>query len=176
MARQVVLGLVAVVLMAASALAQAPAGPAAAPAASPNYYTIPIGNSITVDDAKKAVAAAIAEAQQNHWYMAAAVVDPDGELVYFERMDNVQRGSINVAIGKAKSAARYKRPTKVFETAVSGGGAGVRLLGLEGAVPLEGGLPIVVDGKLIGALGLSGDLSSNDGKCAQAGLDALTKK
>jgi glc operon protein GlcG len=176
MARQVVLGLVAVMLIAASALAQAPAGQAAAPGASPNYYTIPIGNSITVDDAKKAVAAAIAEAQQNHWYMAAAVVDPDGELVYFERMDNVQRGSIKVAIGKARSSALYKRPTKVFETGVAGGGAGVRLLGLEGAVPLEGGLPIVVDGKLIGAIGLSGDLSSNDGKCAEAGINALAKK
>ncbi len=177
MARQVVVGLVVLTALwwAVGAQAQA-AGQTAAPAASPNYYSIPIGNSITVDDAKKAVAAAIAEAQQNHWYMAAAVVDPDGELVYFERMDNVQRGSINVAIGKARSAALYKRPTKVFETAVSGGGAGVRLLGLEGAVPLEGGLPIVVEGKLIGALGLSGDLSSNDGKCAQAGLNALTKK
>lgn len=176
MARQVVLGLVAVLLISVTALAQAPGGQAAAPAASPNYYTIPIGNSITVDDARKAVAAAIAEAQQNHWYMAAAVVDPDGELVYFERMDNVQRGSIKVAIEKAASSARYKRPTKVFEAAVAGGGAGVRILGLDGAVPLEGGLPIVVDGKLIGAIGLSGDLSSNDGKCAQAGLDALAKK
>jgi glc operon protein GlcG len=180
MARKVVVGSLVVMmalLWAAGAQAQM-AGQTAppAPAASPNFYTIPIGASISVEDARKAVAAAVAEAQKNHWFMAAAVVDPDGELVYFERMDNVQRGSINVAIGKARSAALYKRPTKVFETAVSGGGAGVRLLGLEGAVPLEGGLPIVVDGKIIGGLGLSGDLSSNDGKCAQAGLDALTKK
>ena len=177
MARRVVVGSLVVlmsVLWVAGAQAQAPAQ--TAPAASPSYYTIPIGNSITVAEARKAVAAAVAEAEKNHWFMAAAVVDPDGELVYFERMDNVQRGSVKVAISKARSAALYKRPTKVFETAVSGGGAGVRLLGLEGAVPLEGGVPIVVDGKLIGALGLSGDLSSNDGKCAQAGLDALEKK
>ncbi len=139
-------------------------------------YQLPYGAPIALEAARKAVAAAMAEAQKNHWFMAAAVVDPDGELVYFERMDNVQRGSINVAIGKAKSAALYKRPTKVFETAVSGGGAGVRLLGLEGAVPLEGGLPILVDGKLVGAIGLSGDLSDHDGICAKAGVDALAKK
>ena len=178
MARRVVVGclvLLTALLWGVGAQAQM-AGQTAAPAASPSYYTIPIGHSISVEDARKAVAAAIAEARQNHWFMAAAVVDPDGELVYFERMDDVQRGSVNVAIGKARSAALYKRPTKVFETAVSGGGAGVRLLGLEGAVPLEGGVPIVVDGKLIGGLGLSGDLSSNDGKCAEAGVNALTKK
>ena len=178
MARQVVVVCLVVLmslLWVAGAQAQA-TGQTPAPAASPSYYTIPIGASISVEDARKAVAAAMAEAQKNHWFMAAAVVDPDGELVYFERMDNVQRGSINVAIGKARSAAIYKRPTKVFEAAVSGGGAGVRLLGLEGAVPLEGGVPIVVDGKIIGGLGLSGDLSDHDGICAKAGLDALAKK
>ena len=152
------------------------AGQTAAPAASPSNYTIPIGQPIGVDDARKAVAAAMAEAQQNHWFMAAAVVDPDGELVYFERMDNVQRGSIKVAIGKVRSAALYKRPTKAFEDGVAAGGAGVRLLGLEGAVPLECGIPLLVNGKLVGAIGLSGDLSSNDGKCAKAGAEALGKK
>jgi uncharacterized protein GlcG (DUF336 family) len=172
----VVLGsLVVLTLLLVATGAQAQAG-TPAPAASPSFYTIPYGHSITLEDARKAADAAVAEARKNGWFMVAAVVDTDGTLVYFERMDNVQNGSVNVAIGKARSAAIFKRPTKVFETAVSGGGAGVRLLGLEGAVPLEGGVPITVDGKIIGALGLSGDLSSNDGKCAQAGLDALAKK
>ncbi len=177
MARQVVGCLVVLTALLWGVGAQAQAGgQTPAPAASPSFYTIPIGTPISVEDARKAVAAAMAEAQKNHWFMAAAVVDPDGELVYFERMDHVQRASINVAIGKARSSARYKRPTKVFEAAVSGGGAGVRLLGLEGAVPLEGGLPILLDGKLVGAIGLSGDLSDHDGICAKAGVDALAKK
>lgn len=164
-----------VLLWAMGAQAQAGGGQPA-PAASPAFYAIPIGPSISVDDARKAVAAAMAEAQANHWFMAGAVVDTNGDLVYFERMDNVQRGSIKAAIGKARSAALYKRPTKVFEDAIVNSPAGVRLMGLEGAVPLEGGIPLVVDGKLVGAIGLSGDLSSNDGKCAKAGAEALAKK
>ncbi len=136
-------------------------------------YLIPIGAPIGVEVARKAAAAAVAEAKKNGWFMAVAVVDPGGTLVYFERMDHVQMGSIAVAQGKARSAALYKRPTKAFQDAVAGGGVGIRVLGLEGAVPLEGGLPIVVDGKLIGAIGLSGDLSENDGKCAAAGVAAI---
>jgi len=157
------------ILTASAALAQAGGG-----AAPPSAYTIPIGPSIGVEAARKAAAAAIAEAKKNGWFMAAAVVDPAGPLVYYEKMDNTQIGSANVAIGKARSSALFKRPTKAFEDAIAGGGAGVRILRLEGAVPLEGGLPIVVDGKLIGAIGLSGDLSSNDGKCAAAGVAALS--
>ncbi len=181
MARKMALGSLAVLLAVVctvGAQAQAPAGgtQTAPPAASPAFYAIPIGQGISVEDARKAVAAAMAEAQKNHWFMAAAVVDPNGDLVYFERMENVQRGSIKASIGKARSAALYKRPTKVFEDAIVNSPAGVRLMGLEGAVPLEGGIPLVVDGKLIGGIGLSGDLSSNDGKCAKAGADALAKK
>jgi uncharacterized protein GlcG (DUF336 family) len=147
------------------------AGGALAQAAS--TYTIPIGPPIGVEAAKKAAAAALAEARKNGWLMVVAVVDPNGTLVYYEKMDNVQLGSAEVAVGKARSAALYKRPTKAFQDAIAGGGLGVRILGLQGAVPLEGGLPILSGGKLVGAIGLSGDLSENDGKCAAAGVAAL---
>lgn len=141
-------------------------------AQSTSNYLIPIGPPVGLETARKAAAAAIAEARKNGWLMAVAVVDPDGTLVYFEKMDNVQVGSVAVAQGKARSAALYKRPTKVFQDAVAGGGLGLRILGLEGAVPLEGGLPLMEGGKLVGAIGLSGDLSENDGKCAAAGAAA----
>jgi glc operon protein GlcG len=107
--------------------------------------------------------------------MAVAVVDPAGDLVYYEKMDNTQIGSAKVAVNKARSAALFKRPTKAFQDAVAGGGAGLRVLGLEGAVPVEGGVPLIVDGKIIGAIGLSGDTSDHDGQCARAGVDALAK-
>lgn len=151
------------------------AGLATAQAAAPaqSSYLIPIGSPIGVEAARKAAAAAIAEAKKNGWLMAVAVVDPAGTLVYYEKMDNLQVASANVAIGKARSAALYKRPTKAFQDALAGGGIGLRVLGLEGAVPVEGGLPLVAGGKLVGAIGLSGDLSENDGKCAAAGVAAL---
>ena len=105
--------------------------------------------------------------------MAIAVVDPAGVIVYYEKADNTQNGSADVAVAKARSAALYKRPTKAFQDAVAGGGLGLRVLGLPGAVPLDGGVPLLQDGKLIGALGLSGDLAENDGKCAAAGAAAV---
>jgi len=151
------------------AFAQAPAAASAAP----SMYLTPIGPPIGVETAKKAAAAALAEARKNNWLMAVAVVSPAGVLIYCEKMDNVQLGSAEVAIDKARSAALYKRPTKAFQDAVAGGGAGLRVFALKGAMPVEGGLPIIVDGKLIGAIGLSGDLSENDGKCAAAGVAAL---
>jgi uncharacterized protein GlcG (DUF336 family) len=140
---------------------------------STSTYLIPIGAPIGVETARKAAAAAVAEARKNGWLMAAAVVDPSGTLVYFEKMDNVQNGSAAVAVGKARSAPLFKRPTKAFQDALAAGGLGLRVLGLEGAVPLEGGLPLLADGKLIGAIGLSGDLSENDGTCAGAGAAAI---
>lgn len=139
----------------------------------PQMMPNPYGPPISVDDAKKAAAAALAEARKNNWKMAVAVVDPNGDLVYYEKMDNTQLGSSQVSIGKARSAARYKRPTKAFQDALAAGGAGLRILALEGAVPVEGGIPIVMDGKIVGAIGLSGDTSDHDGVCAQAGANAL---
>lgn len=135
----------------------------------PEPYGAPIG----VNDAKKAAAAAIAEARANSWAMAAAVVDIGGHLVYFEKMDGTQTGSVTVAINKARCAALFMRPTKAFQDVLAGGGDGLRVLGLEGAVPVEGGVPLVMNGTIIGAIGLSGGASSQDGQCARAGADAL---
>src|SRR5215469_11558726 len=129
----------------------------------------PYGAPISVDNAKKAAAAALAEAVKNHWAMAVAVVDPDGVLIYYEKMDNTQVGSADVSIEKARSAARFKRPTKAFQDALAQGGAGLRILGLSGAVPVEGGIPLIADGKIVGAIGVSGDSSDHDGQCATAG-------
>ena len=136
-------------------------------------YAIPIGTSVSIDDAKKASAAASAEAKKNGWFMAIAVVDPAGTLVYFEKADTTQHGSVQVAIDKARSAALYKRPTKAFQDALEKGGANLRILSLQGAVPVDGGSPLLVQGKLIGAIGVSGDLAEHDGQCAQAGAQTL---
>lgn len=138
----------------------------------PNAYGTPIG----VEDAKKLAAVALAEACKNNWKMAVAVVDPNGDLIYYEKMDNTQIGSSQIAIAKARSSSRFKRPTKAFEDAVAGGGAGSRILGLEGAVPLEGGVPLLVDGKIVGAIGISGDSSDHDGICANAAASSLAQQ
>jgi len=133
----------------------------------------PYGAPITADTAKKLAAAAIAEARKNNWAMAVAVVDTGGYLVYFERMQDTQLGSVEVAIDKAKSAALFRRPTKSFQDTVAGGGEGLRILRLTGAMPVEGGIAIIVDGKLIGAVGASGGSSDQDGRTAQAGVAAM---
>jgi glc operon protein GlcG len=134
-----------------------------------DFYGPPIG----VEAAKKAAAAALAEAARNGWKMAAAVTDPAGELVYFEKMDGTQNGSVRVAISKSRSAALFRRPTKAFQDALAAGGEGLRILALEGAVPVEGGVPLVVSGQIVGAIGLSGGTSQQDGVCATAGAAAL---
>jgi len=134
---------------------------------------IPYGVSISADAAKKVAAAAIAEARKNNWAMAVAVVDTGGYLVYFERMPDTQLGSVEVSMDKAKSAALFRRPTKAFQDTVAAGGEGLRILRLTGAIPVEGGIPIIVDGKLIGAIGASGGSSDQDGRTAQAGVAAL---
>ena len=131
------------------------------------------GPAITLAQAKTAVAAALAEAKANNWLMAAAVVDTAGLLVYFEKMDDTQNGSVQVAQAKARSAALFKRPTKVFQDALAAGGEGLRVLRLEGVVPVEGGVPLVVDGKIAGAIGLSGGTSAQDGQCAAKGVAEL---
>lgn len=138
-----------------------------------SFYLTPYGPPVSVEMAKRVAAAALVEARKNNWYMAVAVVDPNGELVYYEKADNTQLGSAKVSVAKARSAALYKRPTKAFQDAVAGGGAGLRVFGLEGAVPVEGGVPLMVGGKIIGAIGVSGDLSEHDGQCAKAGVEAV---
>jgi len=133
----------------------------------------PNGPPISVESAKKIASVALGEARKNNWYMAVAVVDPSGTLVYYEKMDNTQAGSASVAIDKARTASLFKRPSKAFQDMVAGGGQGLRILGLPGAVPIEGGVPLVVDGKIVGAIGVSGDSADHDGICAQAGADTL---
>jgi|SRR5579862_5764791 len=147
----------------AAAFAQNPAAPA----------NVPYGTPISAESAKKLAAAAIAEARKNNWAMAVAIVDTGGYLVYFERMPDTQLGSVEVSIEKAKSAALFRRATKAFQDILAAGGEGLRILSLHGAVPVEGGIPLIVDGKIIGAIGASGGSSDQDGRTAQAGVSAL---
>ena len=134
---------------------------------------IAYGPPISLDNAKKVAAAAIAEARKNNWTMAVAIVDPAGILVYFEKMEHTQLAGSQIAIDKARSATLFKRPTRVMQEMLAAGGAGLRVFRLRGAVPIDGGLPLISDGKIIGAIGMSGDASENDGKCCQAGADVL---
>jgi len=131
----------------------------------------PYGGPIALEIAKKITTAAVAEAQKNNWKMAFAVADTAGHLVYFEKMDNTQTASVKIAIAKARSAATFKRPTKTFADAVAGGNTAI--LGLPGTVTSEGGIPILIDGKIVGAIGASGGTGQQDGVAAQAGLNAL---
>jgi uncharacterized protein GlcG (DUF336 family) len=131
------------------------------------------GAPISTDNAKKAAAAAVAEARKNNWNMAVAVTDPSGALVYFERMDAVQYASIAIAQDKARAAATFRRPTKAMYDELEKGGAGLRFLSLRGAVASEGGELIIQDGKIVGAIGLSGGSGAQDGQCARAGTAAL---
>ena len=124
--------------------------------------------------AQKILAAAKVEADNNQWPVAIAVVDTAGYLVAFHRLDNTQLGSVDVALGKAKTAVLFRRPTKAFQDVMAQGGAGLRILALPGATPVEGGLPIVVDGKIIGGIGVSGVQSSEDAQIAGAGIAALS--
>jgi uncharacterized protein GlcG (DUF336 family) len=144
-------------------------------AAFADAQTMSYGTPIAADTAKKIAAPAIAEARKNQWTMAIAIVDTAGELVYFERMDDTQVGSVDVAISKARSAARFKRPTKAFQDALAAGGEGLRILALNGAIPVDGGLPLVVGGRIVGAIGASGGTSAQDGQVAAAGAAALGK-
>ena len=136
---------------------------------------MPYGAPVGIETAKKVAAVALAEATKNGWTVAIAVVDPGGDLVYYEKMDNTQLGSAKVSVDKARSAALFKRPTKAFQDALAGGSNGLRVLGIEGAVPVEGGVLLVADGKIIGAIGVSGDTSAHDAQCANAAATAMQK-
>ena len=158
----------------AAALAIAVPGMLSAPAVLaqvPQY-----GANVNLEQAKKAIAAGQAEARKNSWPVAIAVVDNAGQLVAFEKMDNTQTASVEVAQDKAVSAAIYRRSTKVVQDGLAGGGAGLRLLGLRGMSPVEGGIPLVIDGKIVGGIGVSGVNSDQDGVVAKAGADALAAK
>ncbi|MEQ1758435.1 MAG: heme-binding protein [Vicinamibacterales bacterium] len=149
---------VVVVLSATPALAQLPN---------------PYGAPLSLENAKKIAAAAVAEARKNNWNVAIAIVDPAGALVYFEKLDGTQNASVTVAIEKARTSAQFKRATKAFQDVVAAGGDGLRILSLPGAVPVEGGVPALIDGRIVGAVGVSGATSAQDGQVAAAGVAAV---
>jgi len=148
----------ALVLTAATAGAQAPP---------------PYGPGITLDQAKKVMAGAEAEAKKNSWPVVITILDSGGNLVMTQRLDGAQFGSVEVAREKAYSAVAFRRPTKVFEDLVAQGGANLRILRLSGAMPLDGGWPIVIDGKIAGGIGVSGVTGAQDAQIGKAGVDAL---
>jgi glc operon protein GlcG len=131
-----------------------------------------LGNTkyITLEGAKKMMAAAEAEARKNNWNVAISILDAGGNLILFEKMDEVQSGSVNVSIGKARTSVNFKRASKMIEDVVS---ARTAFLKVEGIVPIQGGLPVMVEGKLIGAVGVSGVKSEEDEQIAQAAINAL---
>jgi glc operon protein GlcG len=132
----------------------------------------PYGAPISIDVAKKAMAAAEAEASKNNWCVAIAIVDSGANLVMLHRLDNAQLSAVRIAEQKARTAAEFRRPTKVFEDAVAGGGVGLRVLTF-GASVAEGGVPIISSGQVVGAIGVSGVQSHQDAQVAQAGADAV---
>lgn len=133
----------------------------------------PYGPQITLDVARKVAAAAEVEARKNNWRMAIAIVDNHGTLVFYQMIDDTQTGSAYISVEKARTAAMFRRPTKAFEDNVAGGRNAI--LGLPGVTPVEGGVPIIVGGKQIGAIGVSGASSAQDGVVAKAGADAAGK-
>lgn len=135
--------------------------------------TTPYGAPINLEQAKKVLAGAEAEARKNSWNVVIAILDSGGHLVLLQRLDNTQFASIEVAQQKAYSAVAFRRPTKVFQDGVAAGGEGLRLLRLAGATPIEGGLPLIFDGKIVGAIGVSGVTSQQDNQIAKAGADTL---
>ena len=126
---------------------------------------------LTLDDAKKMAAGAEEEAKRNEWQVVIVIVDDGGHLLYLQRLDQAQFGSINVAIEKARAAIAFRRPTKIWEENIAEGQ--LRYLKLPGTLPIEGGLPIIVNDQFIGAIGVSGVRSFQDAQIAQAGIDAL---
>jgi glc operon protein GlcG len=146
----------------AAALAAFAAG-ASAQDRRPDY-----GTAVNAAAAKKIAAGVIAECQKNSWNVAVAVVDTHGFLVYFERMDNTQTASMDIAIGKARSAATYRRPTRAFMEVINKGGPATATL--PGVFASPGGVPIMVDGKVTGAVGVSGVTGDQDEQCAKAGV------
>ncbi|WP_426032491.1 GlcG/HbpS family heme-binding protein [Caulobacter sp. DWP3-1-3b2] len=155
----------AVALMAGPALAQT--APAPVPAAPP---APPYGRSVTLAEAKVAVAAAEAEARKQGWFMVIVVVEPNGALVMSEKMDGAQYGSNDVARRKAETSANFRRPTSYFQEAVTGGTLNAIFTG---ALAIEGGELLIVDGQILGAIGASGGSGAQDGLIARAGAAAV---
>jgi uncharacterized protein GlcG (DUF336 family) len=157
-------------LAAAFALALFSATPGAAQQTPPPY-----GPSITLEQAKKAMAAAEGEAMRNNFVVAIAILDSGGNQVMLHRLDNTQLAAIDAATAKARTALSFKLPSKALEDAVTAGGAGLRLIGLKDVFPVEGGIPILIDGKIVGAIGVSGGLSGQNSQVARAGIEGVAK-
>jgi glc operon protein GlcG len=134
--------------------------------------TTPYGPPISFASAKQVMAAAEVEAMKDGVPEAIAIVDSGGNLVMFQRLDNTQLAAIRLSEGKARTALEFRRPTKVLENTVAAGGIGLRTLAF-GAMPVDGGFPIIVDGKIAGAIGASGGAGTDDAKVAKAGADAI---
>jgi glc operon protein GlcG len=175
---RVAAAIIAVTLaMVSFAHAQAPApAPASVPEAMP--FDIPYGVPIGMDQAQKAIMAAVAEAKKHNWKMSISVVDPAGNLVAHATMDGTQYGSIAISQAKARTAALFRRPSGAFQAAINTNGspATLSILALSNGVASEGGFPIVVDGKLTGAIGASGGIFTQDAVTAKAGLEAAEAK
>jgi uncharacterized protein GlcG (DUF336 family) len=131
------------------------------------------GAPISLERAKAVMAAAEAEARANDWPMVIAIVDNGGHLVMLHSFDHAQHGSVVIAQEKARCAVNFKRATKTIEDAVAQGGFNLRMLATPGMVPLEGGVPLIAGGRIVGAIGVSGMRSSQDGQVAEAGAKAL---
>jgi glc operon protein GlcG len=134
--------------------------------------TTPYGEPISLDAAKKTMAAAEAEAVNNKWGVAIAIVDSGGNLLMLHRLDNAQLSAPRIAEAKARTSVEFRRPTKAFQDAVAGGGVGLRVLTF-GASVAEGGVPIIAGGKIVGGIGVSGVASHQDAQVAMAGAAAI---
>ena len=142
--------------------------PAPSPSTPPPY-----GSPLTLDRAKQVLAAAEAEAARQGWPMVIAIMDSTGHLLLLARMDQAQYASVEIAQAKARTAVDFRRPTKALQDIIAQGGAGLRILGVHNAMPLEGGMPLMEDRKVIGGIGVSGMQSQQDAQVAEAGAAAL---
>lgn len=133
----------------------------------------PYGPPLTLEQAKKMMVAAESLAKKNNWPVAIVIVDSAADIVLMQKLDNTQHSAGEIATGKALTAVNFRRPTKVFQDGIAAGGEGLRFLKVPGVTPLEGGFPVIVDGKIIGGIGTSGVLSSQDTQVSTAGLEAL---
>ena len=180
MRHMILIAAAAGLLLPGIAAAQTPAAPPpAVPEAMP--FDIPYGLTLSLEDAQKAIAASVAEAKKHNWKMSISVVDPAGNMVAHATMDGTQIASVSISLAKARTAALFRRPSKAFADAVNGAAgapspATLSLLALNGGAASEGGWPIVRDGKIVGAIGASGGIATQDGMTAKAGLAALGVK
>ena len=170
----ILLGMMVAGFTANMACAQAPAAAANPLDVVPDKmpFDIPYGTPISLERANAAIAAAVAEARKHDWKMNVAVVDSGGNLVAFQRMDGAQVASVDVSQHKARASAKYRRETKVFENGIQLQGLNY-LMTLDGVIASRGGIPLVEDGKLIGAIGCSGGAGSQDEVSCKAGVATI---